>query len=187
MSVELRRSAPEASLEAGEEVSFELLYRAHREQILRWSLRYTGGNVTAAEDLAHDVFIRALERLPGLERPDELTGWLYRVTAHLAISRWRRERSLWERIRSALRHDAADPAPSPDEALELQESAREALAQLGALPARERVVLCMKLLDGRSQRDIAECLGWSEGYVSKLVSRALRTVRAAGWEIDAED
>lgn len=186
MSAELRRPASAPALETGEEVPFDLLYRTHREQVLRWSLRYMSGDVTAAEDLAHDVFIQVLEKISGLERPEELTGWLYRVTAHLAISRWRRERSPWARIRSALAHEPEEPLPSPADALELREGARRALDQLRALPARERVVLCMKLLDGKSQRDIAGCLGLSEGYVSKLVTRALTKVRAAGWTIDAE-
>ncbi len=183
--MELRRPTPDGAPDAGEEAPFELLYRAHREQVLRWSLRYMGGDVTAAEDLAHDVFIQVLERMSGLERPEELNGWLYRVTAHLAISRWRRERSRWARVRSALAHEAAEPSPSPADALELREGARRALAQLRALPPRERVVLCMKLLDGRSQRDIAGCLGLSDGDVAKLVTRALARVRAAGWTIDA--
>jgi RNA polymerase sigma factor (sigma-70 family) len=43
---------------------------------------------------------------------------------------------------------------------------------LGQLPARERVVLGMVHLDGKSQREVAEILGLSKGYVSKLLARA---------------
>ena len=55
---------------------------------------------------------------------------------------------------------------------------------LKKLPAKERVVVCMKYLDGRSQQEIAKTLGFSKGYVSKLVARALDRIRASGWEVD---
>lgn len=165
---------------AGED-TFEFLYRTYREQVLRWALRYAGGDTGRAEDLAHDVFVKALEKLPGLDRPGDLGGWLHRVTAHLAVSRWRRERSLWSRIRHLFPED--EPASPPDQVLEARESSSAALQQLRALPAPERVVLCMKVLDGKSQREIADALELSEGYVSKLVARAWSRIRAAGWEV----
>jgi RNA polymerase sigma-70 factor (ECF subfamily) len=64
-----------------------------------------------------------------------------------------------------------------------QREAAEALAFLRSLPPNERVVLCMKVLDGCSQREIAQALSLSEGYVSKLAKRALDRARARGWEV----
>jgi len=44
----------------------------------------------------------------------------------------------------------------------------------------------MKLLDGKSQREIAETLSVTEGYVSKIFARGWERIRAAGWEGDDE-
>ena len=68
--------------------------------------------------------------------------------------------------------------------------ARQSLAQaaklLGELPGLQRVALCMKLLDGKSQREIASALELSEGYVSKLVARAEARIREQGWRFPDE-
>ena len=72
----------------------------------------------------------------------------------------------------------------PDEVLERQDDAAAALRLLNTLPPKERMVLSMQVLDGHSQRDIALLLGLSEGYVSKLLTRAWANIRAAGWEVD---
>jgi RNA polymerase sigma-70 factor (ECF subfamily) len=68
--------------------------------------------------------------------------------------------------------------------LEDREEARRALQLVERLPARERVVLWMALVDERSQREIAGALGLSEGYVSKLLDRAKARVRREGWEVE---
>lgn len=161
---------------------FESCYRKHWSRVFRWSLRYAGGNATWAEDLSHDVFLRLLEHFGELERHHDLGGWLYRTTANLAISRLRRERSWVARFADAWRALQSETAPSAEIIVVQREEAARALASLTALPPRERVVLSMKLLDGKSQRDIAEALELSEGYVSKLLRRGLEKLRSDGWE-----
>jgi RNA polymerase sigma-70 factor (ECF subfamily) len=74
-----------------------------------------------------------------------------------------------------------------DDLLVRHQAASAAVEVMRALPARERVVLYMKLLDGSSQKDIAATLSMSEGYVSKLLARAWARIRAAGWEGDDVD
>jgi len=83
------RAAPQMSVST----SFEACYRQHWARVYRWSLRYGSGNASWAEDLAHDVFVKLLERLPSLDNPDDVGGWLRRTTANLAIDRLRRQRS----------------------------------------------------------------------------------------------
>ncbi len=167
----------------GARLTLETCYRLYKEQVFRLGLRYGGGDASWAEDLTHDVFIRLLEHLPHLERLDDIGGWLYRVTSNLALSRLRRRRSLRMALRKLWYGSANEAAVSTDLLLMQREQATRAMAILRALPPRERVVLCMKLLDGKSQREIAEALSMSEGFVSKLVARACAHIRALGWEV----
>ncbi len=157
-------------------------YRAHRQSVYRWALRFGAGQHAWAEDLTHDVFLQLHRHLGQLTDVDELGAWLYRVTANLAVSRLKREASWLGRVERAL--SQAPPPRAPDEVLEGRDEAAAALATLGNLPDRERVALSMRVLDGRSQREIAATLGLSEGYVSKLLARAWERVRADGWEVD---
>ncbi|MBI5548237.1 MAG: sigma-70 family RNA polymerase sigma factor [Deltaproteobacteria bacterium] len=159
------------------------LYDTHRDRVFAWALRYTAGDQDLAEDLVQEVFLKALQCSKVLERPSELAGWLYRVTANLALNRLRAKRSF---IKSVVRLlGDARPEPSlPSAELELREETTAALALLGRLPDRERVVVTMKLIDDQSQREIAHALGMSEGYVSKLLARALERLKGMGWEAD---
>jgi RNA polymerase sigma-70 factor (ECF subfamily) len=166
-----------------ERVTFEACYTAHRNDVYRRCLRYSGGRAGWAEDVTHDVFVKLLEHLPTLADTDDLGGWLYRVGTNLCITRLRREQTMLGRLRSLFDPRPAE-APSVEVVRECQEEAAAALAVVSTLPAQERAVLCMKLLDGKEQKEIAEILSMSEGYVSKLLARAWTKIRVAGWEVD---
>jgi RNA polymerase sigma factor (sigma-70 family) len=161
-------------------MTFQGCYQRHRGEVYRLCLRYGGGRTGWAEDVTHDVFVKLLEHLPHLENVDDLGGWLYRVAANLSISRLRREQSAFSRLRWFSSDE--ETHQSAGMLFEQHEEAAAAMAAIRSLPARERVVLCMKVLDGRCQKEIAETLSMSEGYVSKLLARAWTHVRAAGWE-----
>ena len=161
--------------------TFDALYLAHKERVYRWSLRYSGGKSAWAEDLTHDVFLKLFEVLPNLRDTGDLAGWLYRVTANLAIERLRREQSIFAKVARLYRAGREETQTSAETVVFAREEAKAAAAALAGLPGRERVVLAMRVLDGKSQREIARELSLSEGYVSKLLQRAWTAMRAAGW------
>lgn len=177
--------APAAEVQAAD-LTFAACYEAHRDRVYHLCLRYGGGDVGFAEDVTQDVFVKLLEHLPALDARSDLGGWLYRVAANLAVSRRRRARAILRRFLPAYRHQAPREQPAPQLQLEEREAAAAAVAALRALPLRERVVVCMKVLDSKSQREIAGALSLTEGYVSKIYARAWARLRAAGWEDDDE-
>lgn len=166
-------------------LTFEACFKSHRDQVFRLGLRYGGGREVWAEDLTQDVFMRLLQELPRLREHEDLGGWIYRVTTNAALSRLRQERSFVGQVMH-LWVESEEGEHSADSRLELSELAREAQAAMDGLPPKERVVLGMKVLDGKPQREIAAILGYSEGYVSKLLTRAWDSLRAQGWEIPDE-
>jgi RNA polymerase sigma-70 factor, ECF subfamily len=167
-------------------MTFEASYQAFRHRVYRLGLRYGGGRESWAEDLTQDVFMKLYRELPSLTDREDLGGWIYRVTTNAALSRLRRERSVFRTVRQLWSQQDEQAQEQADTRLELSERAQEAEAMLAALPPKERVVLSMKVLDGRSQREIAGLLGLSEGYVSKLLTRSWARLQAAGWEVDDE-
>lgn len=166
--------------------SIEACYRAHHTDVYRWSLRLCSGRRAMAEDITQDVFLKLLGRLEELEQPEDLGGWLYRVTVNLALDRLRRERSWLGRFSTLLAAGLSTEAPALDRLLEGKQTQQKAMEALERLPPKERVVLSMRLVDDKSQREIAAVLGLSEGYVSKLLSRAKEQVKREGWEVDDE-
>ena len=168
------------AVHADRPMTFATCYERHRKDVYRLCLRYGGGRSGWAEDVTHDVFVKLLEQLPRLSNVEDLGGWLYRVAANLSISRLRREQSSLSLTRWFPAGEETDESAST--LFEQHEDAAAAMAAIRSLPARERVVLCMKVLDARSQREIADILSMSEGYVSQLLARAWARVKAAGWE-----
>jgi RNA polymerase sigma-70 factor (ECF subfamily) len=165
---------------------FEDLYQQYAGQVFAWARRYAHGRSAWAEDVTHDVFVRAWEHRDEL-RDEDVKGWLFRVTQNRAFTLLRRESSMAHRLRQALHFTwQSEAAATPEDSLDQLQTARAASAALQLLPGQERVVLCLKLLDGLSQREIAELLSISEGYVSKLVARATARLVAEGWTVASD-
>jgi RNA polymerase sigma-70 factor (ECF subfamily) len=181
-----RRSAPtaEATHETGataRPASFEGCYAVHRDRVYRLCLRYGGGRQGLAEDLTQEVFVRLFENFERLDQSQPIEAWLYAVASRLSISRLRRERSFRGWLSRVL-HGDRESAPSVAQLFERNEAVSAVMSAIERLPPRQRVVLCMVAFDGKSQREIARALRYSEGYVSRLLSQARRALAAAGWE-----
>jgi RNA polymerase sigma-70 factor, ECF subfamily len=164
----------------------EQLYADHHRSVLRICLRLAGGTGWA-EDVVHEVFVRLLERKDELEHEDNIAGWLHTVAYRLCLDRLRRDRGIWSRVKAALGAEPAPPSRTPAMDLELSQRARTVQAALAQLPDKERAAMVMLHLDGMSQTEIAKVLGHSEGYVSKLIARATKTIRAAGFDVPEGD
>ena len=173
--------------------TFASCYERHHARVHHWAMRYAGGRSAWAEDVTHEVFVKLGTHLPELTDEAEIGAWLYRVTANLAVSQLRKEGTFAKQVArwfGGAKDDADDAAPEtaavpgPDAAFDDKQAAGAAMKALQALPDKERVVLSMLLLDDVPQREIAKTLSLSEGYVSKLVTRGLAKLRAAGWEVD---
>jgi RNA polymerase sigma-70 factor (ECF subfamily) len=162
---------------------FEECYAVHRDHIYRLGLRYGGNRTAFAEDLTHDVFLKLWRSGQSLDEIDNVGAWLHTAAANLAISRLRAERSLLSRLSRLFTRAARTEERSPQVMLELQEAAALATRALASLPPRQRIVVCMKLLDGASQKEIAAALAISEASVSRLLARARKRIEAIKAEV----
>lgn len=182
MNVALQMSRAESA--TADRPTLAECYARHRPFVFHRCLRYGAGNVAFAEEVTQDVFVKLLEHLPRLSDPHDLGGWLNRVTANLAITRLRRERSLLGKLQALWVSAERAETDTAQQVVERKQTAGHVLDALRTLPPRERVIICMNVLDGASQREIARTLDLSEGYVSKLLQRSLQCLAAAGWEVD---
>lgn len=129
------------------------------------------GEGAAADDLAQDVLVAALDRRPGLEGA-RLRGWLRKVARRLAL-RSRERNGLRERAEHELaRRDDADR--ESERRLELQ---RELTAALGELEPGDRTMLVLRYFDGLSTGELARHLEIAEPAARKRLSRALERLR----------
>jgi RNA polymerase sigma factor (sigma-70 family) len=153
-------------------------YRLHGDAVFRRCLAMSGGDSAWAADVTQDVFLRLVEKVAFVDMSRDLRSYLLTIADRLCIDKLRRERGLWPRVRRAL-ISASRVAPAPEPQLLPDPGFELGRLQLAirALPAKERAAVMMKYVEGRPQVDIAVALGCSEGYVSKLLRRAIVRLR----------
>ena len=130
-----------------------------------------------------EVFVRLWTHRHQIDPARNIKAWLLTTAYRLCIDRLRRDRGVWQRIRGALLAErSTTPSRTPEDALQLDGALERAQAALDGLDPRARAAMIMKHCDGMAQWSIAETLSVSEGYISKLISRATAQLRADGWE-----
>ena len=145
------------------------LYGELRGALLGFLRKHTG-DAQAAEDLFHDVVVKAL--IAGRDQaqaPKNLTGWLYTVARNAAMDYHRRQRPSEE-----LPEDLADTRENSDAAQELAMCLRPLIQRL---PPIYRDTLLAAEFDGRPLRALAEAEGVSLSAIKSRASRGRRLLQ----------
>jgi len=150
------------------------LYHCHVQAIYRYVYRRVS-DTQLAEDLTAEVFVRAIEGLPGYE-PGEapFRSWLYRIAqARVADHFRRRGRVEIVGIEEGDWPSDQDPHPEQVERSFRHEELREAIQQL---TPDQRQVIVLKFIQGLSNAEAARVLGKTQEAVKSLQHRALNAL-----------
>jgi RNA polymerase sigma-70 factor (ECF subfamily) len=147
--------------------SIEELYRRHAGLVLRRARQLVGDD--AAEDIVHEVFIRAARSWLGFRGQSSVTTWLYRITTNQCLNHLRDE--------TARRQRATRAAPAPTVAAPGAEERLGVAELLRSLPETLREVAVYYYVDQMDQREIAELTGVSERTVRNRLQEFLALAR----------
>jgi RNA polymerase sigma-70 factor, ECF subfamily len=164
----LIRAAQRGSQEALAALYAEHWPRAHRAAYL------VVHDAAAAEDVAQDAFLSALDALDRFDRRRPFAPWLHRIVINRAIDWTRREA-----LRRGIDADPVEPAPA-DPAQAPGEEMMEALARL---PVEQRAVVVLRYLLEYTPGEIGRMLELPRGTVNSRLRRGLDQLRAL---IDSE-
>jgi RNA polymerase sigma factor (sigma-70 family) len=130
-----------------------------------------------AEDVAHDVVVRMLERKHQLRDPDKLDAWVYRIAAREAVRAARAQASRHRQEDDIASREIEGEAPRglTAESIDRDSAARRALLLLNE---RERIVFVLKYVHDLTDRQIGQALGMRRGSVNSTLSRARTRLRA---------
>jgi len=159
---------------AGDAEACEQLIRLHLDSAYATALAVLRdpGN---AEDVAHDAFITALERLEECRQPERFAAWLLQIVRNQARNYLRRAGvRKTELLEEGTAYSGDDPALDAERA-----SLRAQLsAGLEQLSETQREVVLLHDMEGWRHREIGEALGMPEGTVRYHLSTARRALRA---------
>ncbi len=120
----------------------------------------------------------ALERSPTIAELAEAAGVEEEeVVEALESSRAYRAESLSAPVEEGLELDRLEALGKVDEGFERAEDQQLLSSGLGALDDRERAIIKLRFYDGLTQTQIANTLGISQMHVSRLIRRALDSLR----------
>jgi RNA polymerase sigma-70 factor (ECF subfamily) len=153
-----------ARFRAGDDRALEALFERHEAPLFYFLLGLLR-DTHRAEDALQETFVRALERLDGVD-PDHLRGWLFTVAYHQAMLQKRRGRPRRAAASSSANGTAKrgaldgppDPLPGPLTQAERQDDARRLRELLEQLPPPQREVIRQRLYEGKKFREIAQAL-----------------------------
>jgi RNA polymerase sigma-70 factor (ECF subfamily) len=173
---ELGRASDAELLRAGTADGFEEVYDRHAAQVFAWARARVGEH---AADLTAEVFARAWLSRSRFRHESETSAlpWLLGIARNVLRESLRRRRVEYAARRRLgmprlLTRDAALDAVH--ERRSLSESERRALA---SLPARDRELLRLRVVEERSYRDIAARLRCTPQAARHRVSRLLRQLQ----------
>ena len=187
---------------AGDQEAFAQLIEPYRKQLLVHCYRILG-SFEDAEDMLQETLLRVWKRLSSFEGRASLRVWLYKVATNAALDALdsRRVRGLPKELYA--RGDPSQPLPSPSQEVnwveplpdewidgqpdiypearyEVRESITLAfIAALQKLPGRQRAVLLLCDVMGRSSIEAAEILDMTTAAVNSALQRARETLKQA--------
>ncbi|MGE4164005.1 MAG: RNA polymerase sigma factor [Vicinamibacterales bacterium] len=129
----------------------------------------------AAEDVVQEAFIRLSRSLHRIDDPSKAAAYLRSIVLNLARDHNRRGLLALRHARPA---DDLDPAGVDETITALHRHAR-VVAELRALPRRQRDCIVLHYLLELTVAEIADTLGLSPNSVKTHLKRGLATLRAA--------
>lgn len=162
----------------GESAAFNELVRRYTKRMINLAYQITGDR-SLAEDIAQETFFRAYKSAARYTEIAKFSTWLYTIAINLCRNELRRRKfkpfSLEEMAEreeeGKIRIDIADETSKPDIDLERKELTGHVRRAIAMVPAKFRVALVLRDIQGLAYDEIGEMLGLPEGTVKSRINR----------------
>ena len=167
-----RDGALVARARAGDSAAFDALVRTYMEQAYRVAYRVVGHREDA-EDLVQEAFLAAYQYLDSFDIGRPFGPWLMRIVLNRGanLRRSRARRSMEPET------EGVSEAPSALDESERQDLGRVLHDALGTLSERQRMIVTLFDVDGRTSAEIGEMLELAPGTVRWHLHEARRQLR----------
>ncbi|WP_439377196.1 RNA polymerase sigma factor [Amycolatopsis lexingtonensis] len=167
-----------AALRGGDEGTFAAVLDAWSAPMLRVARSFVSTHASA-EEVVQETWLAVVKSLDAFEGRSAVKTWVYRILVNTAKKRGAAERRSvpW----ASLAPDGEDRGPtvaSPETTALAGEIRRVIARALDELPARQRAVIALRDVTGRSAEEVCELLEITAANQRVLLHRARAVVRA---------
>ena len=167
--------------------AFQLLFGDFQDQLKSYLYRLTA-NRNDAEDLTHDTFIRAYDKLSSFKEESSLKTWVFQIATHLSYNYLQRQKrwtpDVLEQAKQLVRNSPAlynsivkVSEASPDARYEMKEHIDTCFTCIAKnLPIENQIALMLKDVYDFPVNEICQILGKTAGVVKYLLQDARKTM-----------
>lgn len=176
---------------AGKEEGFSYLYEMTYRNKLYIAMKYMK-NEDEAMDVLHDSYVKAFERLSGLQDANSFPGWLSTIVANTARNALRDRHTVnfsdmqrEDQDGEAFEYSIADEnmTAQPEMVCTTKETQEMVQELIGSLSDEQRMCVLMFHIEGYSIKDIATVLGCSENTVKSRLNYGRKNIKAKAEEL----
>jgi RNA polymerase sigma-70 factor, ECF subfamily len=154
-------------------MDWERIVRENAREMLCLAMRVVG-NSADAEELVQEAFLKAY-RYQQRSNVENWGGLLHRLVVNNALDHLRKRKTSVPLPEGGLAGSSGDPVGMA-EARELADRLRREIARL---PRQQSEVFCLSQIDGRTNAQIAEALGITDGAVATALNKARKRLMAS--------
>jgi RNA polymerase sigma-70 factor (ECF subfamily) len=156
---------------AGDQQALAAVYDWYLPRVYRYVLSRLG-NVTEAEDVTEDIFLRMLGAIGDYKRTNvPFSAWLFRIARNHLVSYYRRNGL--RKSHATIDETVADTRQDPASIVEAQLMLGEVAEAVQKLPDAQRDVISLRFAVGLSIAETAQVLGKRQGNVKMLQHKAV--------------
>ena len=160
---------------ARKQIAVERLFETHFERVARY-IAIRIGNMNDAEDLASEVFVRALKTADTYkETGAPMEAWLFRIAHNIAVDYFRQKGR-----RPAVPLDETLPLAAKDnpvEDVERDQEVEELKKAVSQLTEAQKQVLALRFGSEMTSEEAAKVMGKKPGAVREMQCAAIKKLR----------
>ena len=156
----------------GDKSTFRILVERHKEKV-RNIVYLTTNNGSLVDDISQEVFITVYKNLNKFRFESQFTTWLYRITVNKCKDSLRRIK-----VRKIFVPDTdAEMKESGENFVENDDVSKIVHRSISKLPAKLRIPLLLKDIEGFSYQEIADTIHCELGTVKSRIFRARENLK----------
>jgi RNA polymerase sigma-70 factor (ECF subfamily) len=164
-----------ARAQQGDQDAYATLYNTYSKKIHSYLRYHLNNRAEVAEDLAADVFLKAMEKINSYQfNGVPFSAWLYRI-AHNHLIDYLRAQPKKQGV--SLEECMGVDDPSAERSLDHTLTQQQLSGAFDGLTEDQRQVIVYRFLQDRSIADTARLMAKNEDAIKQLQVRALRNMR----------